>query len=391
MRNEILVISNYFTPEMGAASNRMTLFCSSLKDRGYHPIVICPIPNYPKAKVYKGYEKYLIKNEEINGLKLIRPRIYSSNSHNKIKRVFSMISFAFWLLLLIPYSVVKYSPNKIIVQSPPLFVGVVGVVLGKLFRKEVILNVSDLWPGSALELGVLSKGILYDILLVLEKYMYRFSDKILCQSKEISVHICSIICNKPQFLYRNLSSETAQIKKTDEKEGVRLIYAGLLGHAQGVLNIIQNVDFRKLNVFLDIYGEGYEKERILAHIEGNPHVKYKGVVNRKSLLQKYQDYNLALVPLSTPIYGAVPSKVYELINNHIPILYCGSGEAAKIITDYSVGVVVGSEDYKSMEEELKAIKSSKLALKEFRNNAVNCSLEVFNFNRQFDELINFIE
>jgi len=157
------------------------------------------------------------------------------------------------------------------------------------------------------------------------------------------------------------------------------------------LKIIQNVDFEKLNIFLDIYGDGYERDGIVKQIASSHYVKYKGVVSREELIHKYEDYTIALVPLSVPIYGAVPSKIYELINNHIPIFYCGSGEASKLILDNKIGLVVGSIDYKSMEDKLKALTLDSSVISEYRTNSIYYSYNGFNFNGQFKQLIKFIE
>jgi len=388
--SNILIVTNYFAPEMGAAPNRMFLLCNNLSMRGYKPIVICPIPNYPKSKVYDGYKNKIILKEQIKKLSLIRPLIYSSNSSNKLKRVISMFSFALWLVLLIPYCVIVYSPKKIIIQSPPLVVGFVGVLLGRLFRREVILNVSDLWPKTALELGFFNKGLLYWLLLIIEKNMYTLSNKILCQSEEIILHIRCLAKKSKLFLYRNLTKENVEHLEIEQTE-VRLIYAGLLGHAQGMYKIVQKVNFSKLNIYLDIYGDGYERDSIVNFIKDKTHINYKGVIKREQLLHQYKYYNLALVPLSTPIYGAVPSKIYELINNHIPIIYCGSGEAAKIILDNNVGSVIGSEDFETMEQVLLDIRSNLEILKEFKKNTIFSSTIIFNFDTQFDNFLKFIK
>ena len=58
---KILIISNYFPPETGAASNRIATLATGLKDKGWDVSVLCPLPNYPDGKIfseYKGKIKY---------------------------------------------------------------------------------------------------------------------------------------------------------------------------------------------------------------------------------------------------------------------------------------------------------------------------------------------
>ena len=67
MSKEILLISNYFPPEKGAASNRMYSVAEGLGNAGFKVKVVCPLPNYPTGKVFNG-GCYLRKNKTIMDL-----------------------------------------------------------------------------------------------------------------------------------------------------------------------------------------------------------------------------------------------------------------------------------------------------------------------------------
>ena len=115
-----------------------------------------------------------------------------------------MFSFAVSLwLFAFNYKSIK-NTNLVIVQHSPLFVSFSAIVLfKKLLRKKIILNVSDLWPLSALELGVVKKGNFYNMLEFFQKFNYNNTYSFIGQSKEILSQISSFN-NKPKFLYRNV-------------------------------------------------------------------------------------------------------------------------------------------------------------------------------------------
>ena len=66
-----------------------------------------------------------------------------------------------------------------------------------------MFNISDLWPESALVLGVINKGFLYKISTELEEYLYRKANIITCQSKEITENIKSRNLNNKVILFSN--------------------------------------------------------------------------------------------------------------------------------------------------------------------------------------------
>ena len=99
MKN-FLIISNYFPPEIGAASNRIFQFAKNLKLSSINAEVVCPFPNYPTGKIMGAYSGFY-HEETVNQIKCHRLYIYPSNSSSSIKRLISMISFALslWILL----------------------------------------------------------------------------------------------------------------------------------------------------------------------------------------------------------------------------------------------------------------------------------------------------
>ncbi|HEX8269287.1 MAG TPA: glycosyltransferase family 4 protein [Flavobacterium sp.] len=353
---EILIVSNYYPPEKGAAANRIEQLALKLKENGYKVAVICPLANYPKGKLFPQYKGRFSIRENLGGIDVRRLWIYPSNSRNGLVRILSILSFSTCLFF---YLLFKKLPKKIVVQSPPLLLSFVSVLILSLKRKKIILNVSDLWPSAAIELGALrTSSIGHKVALIMEKFIYRNATLILGQSNEIISHVRTIVPQKQCFLYRNYPDHQVvnQTESESENRNIKMFYAGLLGVAQGVLDVCENMQ-TPANIEFHIFGDGAEKVAIEVYMRENPHknIVFHGMLERHLLIQMLETFDIALVPLKTRIYGSVPSKIFEYSTLGIPILYFGGGEGEDIVIENELGWVAPVGNYESLNTVLKAI------------------------------------
>lgn len=383
--SDILIISNYYPPETGAASNRIATLALGLKEKGWNVSVLCPFPNYPDGKIFKGYRGKIKKISVENGITVYRTWVYPSNSKSKIVRLISMLSFSFSLSVFLLFSA---TPKKVIIQSPPLFVAFFSILMSRIKGKKIILNVSDLWPLAGKELGVMGDSFSYRVLEKIEHFNYRSSDLILGQSKEICTHVSEKTVTKT-VLYRNYPKfHPMENNPVDTSEKIHIVYAGLLGVAQGIVTLCKNIRLPE-NVVLDIYGNGAEKTELQQFLQENPNnnIIYHGEVTRQELhtiLTAKADY--ALIPLINRIYGSVPSKIFEMANLGLPMLYMGGGEGGDIVTELGLGKVIEPADFNSLTLQVQSLSKSTLSVKnsiqEIAKNHFSFDLQLENSNRE---------
>ncbi len=385
MGKKILLITNYFPPEKGAASNRMYSLAEGLGNAGYKVKVVCPLPNYPTGKIFKTYSGKISFSEIVRFGKITRLWIWPSNSPNKFVRLLSMVSFSFSLMI---FFIFTKTPKRIFIQYSPVFVGFTAVCLSRLFSKKVILNVSDLWPLAGLEMGILKKGTYYSLLLKMERFCYRNADLIIGQSEEILQHINTLEEENNFLLYRNFPDfKVPTIKQRNSSGEIKIVYAGLLGVAQGVFEICQRITLPE-NVSLHIYGAGPEAEKIKTLEKQNIH--FYGELDREELHSELQNYDIAFIPLIKRIYGSVPSKIYEYTRLGLPVLYFAGGEGGDIVKKESLGWVLPVNDFKALQDFLNTISETELLQFPKATVQKNSSL-AFDFIEQFKAFINSID
>jgi hypothetical protein len=350
---ELMIITSYFPPEIGAASNRIYHLADGLKN-DYNVKVVTPLPNYPTGKIFSEYKGKVKSKSTENGIEVNRIWLYASKSKNKFIRLFAMLSYSFSLIWFFIWNKV---PNKVIVQSPPLLVSFTCMLFLRSKKRKLILNVSDLWPSAGFELGALKKNFSYTILKKLEHFNYKKADLILGQSNEILTHIKKITTQTELFLYRNYPdfkrSEIVNISSENDK--LKIVYAGLLGVAQGILKLCKNLSYT--NIELHIYGSGAEENDIKSFIDANKElpIYFYGRVDRSALHGELLKYDIAIIPLLNRIYGSVPSKIFEYSKLGVPMLYFGGGEGETVVEENKLGWVADAGDYDHLNSTIKLI------------------------------------
>jgi glycosyltransferase involved in cell wall biosynthesis len=360
---QIAIFSPNYSPELGACASRIQYLAERLKKEGNEVTVYTTFPNYPTGSIFSDYRKFLFKKiiqkENINGIKMIRFSFYPSNSSSSLVRIFSMLTLALSWFFALP-SLKKQRPTTILVQSPPLLPVLTVWILSKFisnknYSPSLILNISDLYPRVLLDLDKIKGQTIYNLLLNFERFIYKKMDFIIGQSDEILNYVQNIVPSTPTFLYRNgVDSAIFKVKenyKIKEKEPIKLVYAGLLGVAQGILEVLENIDFEKLNAELHLYGNGNERDLIenfiIAKFQNSNQkqtVFLYDAIPSSQIAEKLANYDAAIILQKKQILGTVPSKIYEAMAAGLPILLCGSGESAYLIKKYNLGVVLSTKN-----------------------------------------------
>ena len=158
----VLIVSPSYLPEIGAAPSRITNMAEGLSGLGIKVDVLTCLPNYPKGRIFDGYRGAFSKTEDVNGITVFRYWTYASISRRPLVRLASMCAFAttLWCFALKRKRIKSY--DKVIIQTPPVLAAASAMLLFRCcYRKKVVLNVSDLWPLSAVELGAMKEGGVY--------------------------------------------------------------------------------------------------------------------------------------------------------------------------------------------------------------------------------------
>jgi len=333
---------------------------TTLRDAGYGVEVVCALPNYPTGRIHPDYRGRLRVTEDVDGVRVHRLPILPSRARRGWRRAASMGTHAVSLAAWLAPRLLRRKPALVVVSSPPLPMAATAVGIARMAGCKVLLNVSDLWPLSALELGAVQVGAIYRWLEGVERRMYRRADAVMGQSEEILAHI-GAAATKPAFLYRNLPAPIRlDAQQFSQRTIKKIVYAGQLGPVQGISDICDAVDFAAIGLELHLYGDGPEHARIASQISKHPH---RGIFLHEQqapadLADILNDYDSALVPLRVPLTGAVPSKLFSAVSAGLPVIFCGGREGERLVQEYSLGWTAPPGNIAALHDALRAVANS---------------------------------
>lgn len=353
----ILMLTQYFPPETGAAQVRLLEIAKAIKKQGHAIEVVTAFPNHPTGVIPPKYRGKFFMRDSIDGIPVYRTWIYPVQRGKFWKRLLNYFSFVFSAF----YGVLKAGKaDYIFVESPPLFIGFTTIFARWVKGAKIIFNVSDLWPESAISLGLVTNKYLIGLTAALERHMYKISWKISTQTEGIVTSLVErgIPSDKLALLPNGVDpdlfapepADQALAKELNIEGKFVLLYAGTIGYAHGLevaLRAAQILREEKEIAFLFV-GDGSERPKLeqMAQDLALPNVRW---VPFQPITEMHRYYSLAAISLSTLrkyklSEGVRPSKIFPGLASTKPVLYVGEGEGAKIVTESGGGVVIPPED-----------------------------------------------
>ncbi|WP_264739651.1 glycosyltransferase family 4 protein [Cytobacillus firmus] len=354
----VIYLCQHFPPETGAPQIRVYEVSKELISRGHQVEVITAFPHHPHGIIPEEYKGRFYMFENWDGIPVHRSWIYPSPKGSFWKRLASYFSFTFSAF----YSILKSKPTDVIIcNSPPLFLGITGYIGAKMKRAKFVFNVADIWPESAVELGILKNKSFIRMAERLEMFLYKKSWKIATATEGIKEYMVRkgkkaedvfLLPNGVNTDTFTPQSKNIELLREVGIEGKKVfMYAGNLGYAQGLDSVLRAAALLKDKQpgahFLFV-GDGQEREKLLNLKEELQldNVTFYGSVPVSAMPKMFAaaDYSIVSLRNIELFKGARPSKIFPAISSGVPVLYCGDGESAAILEEYNCGKIAPPEN-----------------------------------------------
>lgn len=308
--------------------------------------VLTALPNYPTTEILPGWEGRSGEVTVEDGVRVARLSLYVPRKRSVARRMVNYLSFAAHALA--RGGDFLYPSDILMMETPPLFLGMAAVPLARRARARLVINVSDLWPRTAVEMGMVRPGLGLRAAERLERWLYEASDLVTGQTEGIIEDIGGRFPEVNTALFPNgvdcclfrpgRWGEEIRAELGWTNETVVFGYAGVLGHAQALGQVLDAMAMLRdrPEIRVALVGDGPERENLVERVRrehiDNVSVLPRQPAGRMPAFQAAFDVGLVTLADRKVFSGARPSKTFEIMATGRPVLLCARGEAARVLS-----------------------------------------------------------
>lgn len=391
----ILLLTSSYPPEIRSSSHLMQELAEGLRDRD-HAVTVVTV--YPSHNLSGSGEQFRFGSIEMeNGIEVVRIKTLSPHRVPYLVRGLSQ--------LVLPYvffyrtqNLVRRRMDVIIVYSPPLPLAIAGSKLKRFYNAKYILNVQDLFPQNAIDLGILKNRLLIKLFKRIEAEAYRNADIIAVHSESNKSFLSTynkVLKDRIKVIHNWIDIEpyskamrTGRFRRMFNMENKFIfLFAGVIGPSQGFDLIIKVAEkLKDINdICFLIVGDGMEKKRLekMANYLKLKNVSFKPFVSKDEYPELVKDADVGLACLSsmnkTPV---VPGKILGYMAASIPVVAFLNKESDghQIIKDADCGYSEISDDIEKTTKIITKIYNEQSRLKEYGENGFSYVKENYERN-----------
>lgn len=361
---KILLISAFFPPEVGSAAHLYYELGQALRERGHEVTVLTGLPRYHVLGDHQDYRRRPFIYETYHGLKVLR--VFNVDIPWNIPLLRGVDQFASALLAGLA-GVCLPAFDAAVVYSPPLPLALAAMALCRARRRPLLVNIQDLFPQSAIDLGVLSNPYLIRIFKGLESLLYRHADLIAVHSEGNRRYVLNAGGNPERVTVIQNWIDTKAIHPGRRRNGVRaalgldrrfvVSFAGIMGYSQDLETVLHSARILKdhKEIAFLLVGDGVEKPKLqkLAQEHHLDKVFFLPMQPKEKYPEVLLASDLCLVTLrqevKTPV---VPSKILSIMAAGRPVLASLplDGDAPRLIAAAQCGTAITPSNPEAMAE-----------------------------------------
>ncbi|MCF8102154.1 MAG: glycosyltransferase family 4 protein [Desulfarculaceae bacterium] len=360
MKRVLLIHQAFATPQDPGGTRHYELMQHCQSD-GFRFIAVTSLNSYLDGKRRGAAGHKWAKREHHQGIEVMRTYSGSDLHKSYLWRVLAYLSFMVSSLV----ESLRAGPVDLVWgTSPPLFQLVSAWLVALIRRCPFLLEVRDLWPEFAIDMGVLTNHILIRLSRWLESFLYARADAILVNSPAYQDYLLArgIPASKVTLVANGV--DTAQFAPQSRGQALRrrwgvedkfvVTYAGALGPANAIGGILKAAEHLRHHPTVVFVLAGAGKDLVLLQQQakdmGLDNVRFVGSLPKAEMPQALAASDACLATLQNiPMFRTTyPNKVFDYMAAGRPVVLAIEGVIAEVVQKAQAGILVPPEDDSAM-------------------------------------------
>jgi glycosyltransferase involved in cell wall biosynthesis len=394
----ILYLHQHFATPDGSTGTRSYEFARRWVRSGHKVTLITGHYDIGGLDLAKG------RKQIIDGIHVIIVGAKYSNRQSFMRRIVSFLSFC---ILSICAAVQVTKVDVIYATSTPLTIGIPAIIIKWLKRIPFVFEVRDQWPEIPIELGIIKNRLLSNLLLWLEKTIYKQSCAIVALSPGMAEGIKKVIGGKKQIEVVPNCCDTDVFQPDTNGSHIRERYGWgeklVLLHF-GAMSRVNNLDFvlEAAQILRDnpkiqfvLAGNGKLKEPLQKKIDelGLKNVELLNALPKKELPSLVAACDISIVTIANYkiLEHNSANKFFDSLSAGKPVLLNYSGWQRKILEDSDAGFGCDLCNLEQFLEKIMFFENHPDQIIQMGKNARQIAVEKFARNNLADSVLKLLE
>ncbi len=361
---KILIVSQYFPPEVGAPAARIAEIAAAWRELGDDVRVLTGFPNHPRGRVFPGYRARIWRGfcrDLHRGVPVYRTWLFPAANSGTWLRAGNYASFC--ASAAATGACLRFRPDIVIGTSPQILCALAARGIARVKRARFIFEVRDIWPESLAAVSAASESaLIYRGIAAIADRLYRAADRVTVVSPafipELEARgvprekIETVLAGYSPRLFHP-AAQPADRALLGARNGDFLVaYIGTIGMAHGTDILLDAAERLRgeAGIRFAIVGDGAGRHRLQRDLErrGLNNVALLGAKTWAEIPGLLAACDAVLVTLrDAPLFARViPTKMLEAMAVGRPLILAVRGQARQMLHQAGAGLAIspGSVD-----------------------------------------------
>lgn len=339
-----------------------------LAKAGYHVTVVTSGVQYMTGEDIRPYKAWCTE-EFVEDVRILRTWAPRDHRRSLLRRVSNYLSYTILAGLASVLKVQKV--DRIFAGTDPIFIMPMVYFISLIKKAPMVIDERDLYPETAIALGVLKPGAISRLLFQVQKFFRRQAIAILAATPGIKKRLLSygVTEGKVYLLYNADVFVNEDIETNQNIGSLRELthrsflvgYVGGLGRANDILTLLRAAERLKevKHIGFVIVGSGEMRKSYIAFCKQKAvdNVTFLPAVPRRQAraLLKQIDVCVQPLPKDGHFSSTLTSKTFDYHALGKAMIFCGEGDTVDLLRETGGGLVVPPEDDAALAKAIKKL------------------------------------